>query len=270
MIEKIELANIVRSDDFLREINRAATISYENNKEAGFNIYTDEHLSQSYVNRAVLGKDHSIETDMTVGPKKHEPKNGFHIPMFNYRLVHVHFHPPKSDLHPSRSDIWECLAASRANVNLRDSSSEFEREVYDDKKETKLIGYERDYPNSVSIIGLVKDDLTNIELLVYQGIIFEQNLFEKFCEFVADYCENLYGIEYDSFVIELSGFPTRFRSTKRVLEFLNASKCFQAVDVKIKNGQLSDKDWKKLNKFQLIHTRFFSEEFDFSDDLDEF
>ena len=274
MSEKIELVDIVRGQDFLREIHRAASLSYEHKKESGFNVYCDEQLSQPYVNRAVLGHDHSMETDMTE-EAKHEPQNGFHIPMYNYRLATLHFHPPKSHLHPSGCDIHESLEARRVNVNLRDSSS-YEREVYEDEEEIKKIGYEIDFPNPVSMIGLVRDKPENIELLVYQGITEEPITFDKFSEFVADYCQRLYGGEYEPmsnwlFLFQVFGFPTRFTSTKRVVEFLNDSKYLQAVDVKIRNGKLSDKDLEKLRKFELIQTRFFPEEIDYSeDDWDEF
>ncbi len=269
MSAKIGLVDIVRGHDFLREIHRAASLSYDHNKESGFSVYCDEQLSQLYVNRAVLGDDNSIETDMTQG-SKHEPKNGAHIPMYSYRLVHVHFHPPKSNLHPSGRDISEYLAARRANVNLRESSS-YEREVYEDEEETKHIGYEIDFPNPTSIIVLVRDKPENIELLVYQGITEEPITFDKFSEFVADYCQRLYGGEYEPMIFQAFGFPTRFRSTERVVEFLNESNYLQAVDVKIRNGKLLDKDLDKLRKFQLIQTRFFPEKADYSeDDLNEF
>jgi hypothetical protein len=264
MSEKIELVDLVKGRDFLREIHRAASLSYEHKRETGFNVYCDEQISQPYVNRAVLGHNTSIETDMTT-EAKHEPQYGAHIPMYNYRLVDVHFHPPKSNLHPSGADINENLAARRVGVNLRESSSH-EREVYEDEQETKQIGYEIDFPNPVSMIGLVRDKPENIELLVYQGITEGPITFDTFSEFVADYCQKLYGGEYEPMIFHAFGFSTRFTSTKRVVEFLNDSKYLQAVDVKIRNGKLSDKDLEKLRKFELIQTRFFPEKTDSEDD----
>src|SRR3989344_9547947 len=187
MGKKIELVDIVRGQDFLREIHRAASLSHEHKRETGFNVYCDEQLSQPYVNRAVLGHDTSIETDMTQ-EVKHEPQNGFHIPMYNYRLLGVHFHPPNSNLRPSAPDIKESLNARRVNVNLRESDSQ-ERDVYGDKEKTKLIGYEIDFPNPVSMVGLVRDKPENIELLVYQGTTEDPISFDRFSKFVADYCK---------------------------------------------------------------------------------
>jgi len=226
MGKKIELVDIVRGQDFLREIHRAASLSHEHKRETGFNVYCDEQLSQPYVNRAVLGHDTSIETDMTQ-EVKHEPQNGFHIPMYNYRLLGVHFHPPNSNLRPSAPDIKESLNARRVNVNLRESDSQ-ERDVYGDKEKTKLIGYEIDFPNPVSMVGLVRDKPENIELLVYQGTTEDPISFDRFSKFVVD--------------------------------FLNESNYLQAVAVKIRDGGLSDKDLEKLRKFQLIQTRFFPNE----------
>jgi len=263
MGKKIELVDIVSGNGFLREIRRAAAMSYNHNKESGFCVYTDEDFSKPYINEAVLGEEHSASSDMVEG-HEHEPKKGYHIPPMWYRLIHLHFHPPKSDLHPSKGDIADCLDARIANRNLRDFSSEFQKSIYEG---IKLIGYEVDYANPVSIICLVRDKPEDIELLVYQGITEEPILFEDFCKFVADYCNKLYGGEkWKTEDVLVLGFPTRFKSTKRVVEFLNASNYFQAVDVRIRNGKLSAEDLEKLGRFHLIQTRFFPEKIYYLED----
>nr|MBI4156125.1 hypothetical protein [Candidatus Woesearchaeota archaeon] len=257
MTKKIKLVDIVSGEDFLREIHRAASLSYEHNKESGFSVYTDESFSQPYVNKAVLGEERTASSDMIIG-HKHEPNSGYHIPYLFYRLIHLHFHPPKSNLHPSHGDIFDYLNARIANTNLRDSSSsEFERKVYEKEDNTQLKGFKIDYANPISMIGLVRNKPDNIELLVYQGITEEPISIYKFCKFVSNYCTKLYRIkDFEPEDTEIYGFPTRFRSTKKVVEFLNVSKYLRAINVKIKNGKLSSKDLEKLSKFQLIQTQF--------------
>lgn len=256
MDSSIRLADIMGGQEFLREMQRAADISYNNSKESGFVVYIDDTLSHPQVNRAVIGDEHSIDTDMSTDVE-YKSNKGAYIPADNYRLVHVHFHPTKSDLHPSEKDINNYLAAKKMNETLRDSA-EFEREVYEDEDEIKLVGHELDFLNSVAVIGLVGDKPENIELLVYQGIPENPVTFYEFCEFVENYCKRLYGKGMpDASSIEMLGFPTRFRSTKKVVEFLNASGYFRAVDVKIRNGKISKGDLKKLSQFKLVETKFF-------------
>jgi len=262
MSKKIELADIVMSSDFLREICRAAVLSYEHKKESGFSVYCDEQLSQPQINKAIFGRKTSIEA---------KNKQGFYIPMDNYRLVSLHFHPPKSNIYPSGTDIDQSLNERKINVNLRETLSNSKIEVYRDEKKTEQLGYNIDFPNPVCMIGLVRDKPENIEFLVYQGITEEPIKFCKFSNFVADYCQRLNGrknepiesqetellrLSQETFFLTF-GFPIKFTSTKTILEFLNSSKYLQAADVKIRNGQLSNKDLRKLRKFELIKTRFF-------------
>ena len=271
MNKKIELFDIVMEQNFLREIHRAANLSYNYNKESGFIVYIDESLSRPHVNQAILGNDRSIASDITQ-EFEHHHGTGAHIPAYNYRLVDVHFHPPKSHLHPSGGDINDHLAARIVNLNLIDASTEFQTEIYEDEERTRLKGYQTDFPKLVSIIGLVRDKPEDIELLVYQGISEEPITFDTFSEFVVNYCERVYGYTYDPITFRKLGFPTRFRSTKKIVEFLNESKYLQSDSINIKNGKLSDKDLEKLKKFQLIQTRFFPEEPEYSEDdyLDKF
>ena len=44
MKQKFGLANIVQSEDFLREIDRAAALSYKHKGESGFVVYVDENF----------------------------------------------------------------------------------------------------------------------------------------------------------------------------------------------------------------------------------
>ncbi len=259
MPEKIELVDILKGEDFLREVYRAAQMSYRHNKESGFSIYTDKHFLHQSVNHAVLGKKYSTPSDMTID-HKHKTQKGYYLAPECFRLIDLHFHPPNSHLHPSPGDIYDCLSTRRVNVVLRDSSSQ--REIYRDHEEILLRGYEIDYINPVSIIGLVRDNPKNIELLIYQEITEEPITFEMFCKFVADYCQRLYGgKKWEPIEIEALGFPTMFRSTKKIIEFLNASAYLQAIEIKIRNGRISNRDLKKLRKFQLIETRLFPIEY---------
>lgn len=243
-MKKPQLVDIVKSVDFLREIYKAGRLSYENNKESGFTIYADESLSNPIVNAAILGEEHSIESEMTEG-SSHLPGEGSYLPELHYRLAHVHFHPPASSLHPSKNDIIDCLSAKNANYAIRDSSSDFQKEIIDKNDEFKIIGYEVDYPNPVSIIGIANNNPENIELLVYQAITDEP------IEFF-----DLLNIEDEASILHFFSFKHYF-SAPKIVNFLNRLKSFQATYLKVNNGKISRDGLKRLEKFKLIKTRFF-------------
>ena len=262
--QNINLAKIVNGIDFLRELNRAAALSYKGKRESGFVVYSEEALLEPHVNLAVEGEKESISGEMTPildADCRPKPGTGAYIPIYGYCLVNVHFHPPKSNLHPSMNDIYHHLISWRANINMNEASGEFHRTVYKNKGEFELEGFEVDYVAPVSIIGLARDNPKKIELLVYQGITETPVKLSKFCEFVSDYQYKLNGRKEDPLDIEFAGFPAaRFNSGKRIAEFLNASKYFQAANLRVNDGKLSEEDLKKLEKFQLIKSRFFPEE----------
>lgn len=262
--QKISLARIVRGSDFLRELDRAANLSYKGKRESGFVVYSEEALLEPHVNLAVEGEKESISGEMTPIldlDRRPKPNTGAYIPTYGYCLINLHFHPPKSNLHPSLNDIYHHLISWRANINMNEASGEFRRRVYKNKEEFELEGFEVDYVSPISIIGLARDNPKKIELLIYQGITEKPVKLSRFCEFVSEYQYKLNGRKEDPLDIEFAGFPaTRFNSGKRIAEFLNASKYFQVTNIRVNNGKLSEEDLKKLEKFQLIKARFFSEE----------
>jgi hypothetical protein len=267
--QKINLARIVCGDDFLRELDRAATLSYKGKRESGFVVYSEEALLEPHVNLAVEGEKESIVGEMSPildSGQRPKPDTGAYIPTYGYCLISLHCHPPKSNLHPSLNDIYHHLISWRTNIIMNEASGEFHRTIYTNEEESELEGFEVDYVAPVSIIGLVRANPKKIELLVYQGITEEPVTLSRFCEFVADYYHKLDGRKETPSDIEFAGFPaTRFSSGKRIAAFLNASTYFHAVDIRVDDGKLSEKDLNKLEEFQLIRSRFFPEAYPTAD-----
>lgn len=252
-MEKINLNEIVQREDFRRELNRAAALSYDYNKESGFCAWTNEKYEKINVNEAVQGGDRTIETDLTE-EAYHEEGKGCHIPSECYRVVFVHFHPPKDHLRPSPADIKDILEARRINQNLRDFAEELHKEVYDKNNISK--GYKVKFINPVSITGLVKKP-GEMELLIYQGSTKKTAEIEDFNKFAADYYNKLYGQKGSGWGIKTTRYHFRFKSPKRVVDFLKTSRYFQAENIRVGKEELSKKAKEKLEKFKLIQTKFF-------------
>lgn len=252
MTEKaaIELTDIVAGDEFLPQICAAARLSQQHKAESGFIVHCDEKFGNVVINQAVLGEEYSIKTDMTEGVKC-EPQTGVYVQPNGYRLVHVHFHPPETCLFPSESDIKESALARVAGMSLRDD--DFSIHAREARTKYGERGVNMDYPNPVSIIGLVRRRI--VELLVYQWITREPIPVSKFWEFAGTYSRPKVSAED----IEMFGFSfinINNSSPQRAVEFLAASTYLRAVYVRMKNGYLSDKDLEKLKPFHLIKTIF--------------
>ena len=268
--KKINLVDVVTRTDFLKELYKAARMSYAKHKEAGFGVYTDDDFSEISVNRAALGKvgkdkelqmtQHYMSSEFAIASKDKEGQ-GMRVPVDHYTLLFLHFHPGKDTLIPSSGDIAYLLYLRKFNETLLDSS-ETEREVYKSKKEHILIGYEIDYVNPVAIVCSVGKCWKDIDLIFVQGITMRSIDPDKFLQYAARYCNKLDGRrtrDLDGDLTAAFGYFHRFRSRNQVLEFLNASKYLQAVNLKIRDGKIKDNDLKKLKDFELVQTRFYKE-----------
>ncbi len=227
-MKKIDLLKIVRNKDFQKELNKSAELS-NNHRESGFCCYTDENFEINHINKAIVGYERSIASDMTLF-LKHEKGKGFYIPQSNYRMVHVHFHPKNSSIIPSRQDLLDNNKSRIANLNLRDGSSAFHKEIYD--KHGNLTRYSLDIINPIGIIGLVKDSIENFDLLIYQEGLSRPLDYELHEKSFGKISWNLQKGAYDHLLINVT------------------------------NKKISSDDLKKLNKFRVIQTNYYPNEFD--------
>lgn len=247
MPRNVEFSSLIQEPEFQRQLRNAAYLSFSHNRESGFAVHSDSSFDSFTINAATLGKERSIFSDMTqIG--SHEPGVGYYIPRGNYRLVSIHYHPPFSNFIPSQNDIAEHLSADEANEKLRDyeGGHSFDDDLYE------TVAY---YPQSVSLIGVVKKDPTIVDYLIFQSRPGRFRTILNFEDAVGEYYERIHGkpawmspgAEYSVFL--------RVRSVAGLIKFLNESNLFFAETFKIKNGKISQADLEKLARFRLVYLR---------------
>lgn len=251
------LKEIMEREDFSRELKRATLISYENNSESGFCVWTDDTYTNYNVNQSIVGKKESIYTDMSQ-LKKHETGKGFYVPLCCYKAISIHFHPPNSNIKPSIGDIKEYFASLETNKNLGDSNGEHEKSVFKKDRwgEQEVIGEKIEYVVPVHLIGMVRNNPKNYELLIYQATSVNSQL-NRFFQFIIDYINKESGVEFTIDMLHLlGGIPVGFWSPKRVVNLLNMSNQFYAETIKIHNNGISKTNLEKLTEFNFILTKF--------------
>ena len=247
----LKLIDIVEGEDFQREPDRAANLSYVHNAESGFCVWTDDQYKEYGVNAAALGDKNSMFTDMS--QNKHlDIGMGYYIPMNHYRMVDVHFHPPNTNLKPSFSDIEETIASMNANIAFRDSNSEYDRSVF--SKDGEFIGTKVDYILPISFIGMRRNNSEGYGLILYQALSTKIRIY-KFYEFIAQYCNEKYNTEFTPEIFAcFPGIPTKFNSPRRMAELLNLSGQFKSDFINSKRGRITPRSVGKIKQFKIIKT----------------
>src|SRR3989344_2735662 len=176
MIHKksLRLVDIVKGEDFTRQLYKAAVISHQIQGEAHFLVYLTEE-NQVKVNEAIAGikelnplnkeipEDELIEGHYDwVSPEdshpgyQHEANKGGYIELYSSALIRVHFHPPKGSAIPSPGDLGTLNNSRRQNDNIVELCS---------GNDDKFI----EYLNPLEVVGHIRDNnLESYELFVCQ------------------------------------------------------------------------------------------------------
>ncbi|NQT00563.1 MAG: hypothetical protein HQ580_00925 [Planctomycetes bacterium] len=271
------LPEILKREDFTRELSRAAQISHECQGEAHFIVYLTED-NRIKVNQAIAGvkklnpiaemmsegeltDDHydHLSPDESSPGYQHEEGKGGHIAQFGRSLIRVHFHPPKGLLIPSPGDI----STTNKTRSQNDALSELMC-----SKDSAFI----EYANPIEVVGhIIDDDPNSYQLLAFQGATDKPIDFDHdFTTEVAERLNKISGEDILPRVYAICGFGEHFRNADEFSQFLNSIGLHKSGVFKVSNGNFSDLD--RMQMFEPLLRRETLEnddEDDFGEDIDD-
>lgn len=223
----ISLSEVLQSQDFARSISEGSQLAYNEKRESGFLVYTDETLSPIIVNKpALFGRHEADERDSTS-----TPGFGFRGDLYCPSLIHVHFHSPGSKAMPSYSDLHALREVRDQNRNLGESC-------------------DADYlVNPLAIVGYPAD-LSKSELFLFQVKIGCKNSEYDLIKKLAKTYSEVRGVHLEPLAMDIMGnFGWLFRSPKTMARFLEKTGLYIAEIVHFENGKIRNDGLRRLYEF---------------------
>jgi hypothetical protein len=257
----LKLVEIVKAEDFTRQLYRAAIISHEIQGEGHFLVYLTED-NQVKVNEAIAGikelnpfnrnipKDELTEGHYDwISPEdsnpnyQHEPNKGGYIEPYSSTLIRVHFHPPKASAIPSPGDLGTLNNSRRQNENI-----------------AKLcVGDEKviEYVNTIEIVGHIRDNNPDCyELFVCQEKPDKPIDFNDFMRRVAKRLNKKSGENILPEVYAMFGFRQHFEDVDECIRFFN--------DIGLHTTELfnvTGQDYSVFDGIEIFQSKFIIEEY---------
>lgn len=255
--KSLNLMEIVRREDFIRELDRAAKISHEAQGEGYFFVYLTEDNTIK-VNEAIPGlrrinpwcalfkaPEEITEDDYdnfcypeTHSGYQHEKNKGGYIEAYGRTLIHVHFHPPQRLAIPSSNDLKAINEFRKQNENITELVTPNDRSVK--------------HINPISIIGHIIDNPHSYELFICQEktivpMDFDNEFMKRMEKHLSAYGKDKNAIDNQYETFRMFNFDYIFHDTEEFTRFLNDIGLHIAGLFKV-TGQ----DYSDLNKIDMF------------------